>query len=91
MSGSAKNRIKNACFAVEAENDQKMWLPQRRGIRVALIAACVLMLSVAVCAATGIVSFYLEQNGDKVHVSAGLNSTVEDKTEELGTRMKMRS
>lgn len=80
LSDEAKELIINACHTADVED--KMWLPQRRGIRVALIAACVLMLSVAVCAATGIVNFYLEQNGDGVHVSAGLNSTVEDKTEE---------
>jgi len=82
LSDSAKDRIKSACYTAESEVEEKMWYPQRRGLRIALIAACVLMLSVAVYAATGIVNFYIENNGDGVHVSAGLDSTVADKTKE---------
>ena len=42
LSHEAKERIKNACYAAEVED--KMWLPRKRGLRVAFIAACVLML-----------------------------------------------
>ena len=76
LSDVSKERIKNACYEVEMED--KTWISRRRGLRVALIAACLLMLSIAVYATAGIVGFYMERESDGIHVSAGLESTVKD-------------
>ncbi|MBP3368890.1 MAG: hypothetical protein J6L71_05600, partial [Clostridia bacterium] len=50
--------------------------------RIALIAACVALLSVGVYAATEIAHFYMEQDGSEIHVSAGLDSSIADNVEE---------
>ena len=80
LSDEAKERIINTCYAADVED--KIWLPRKRGLRVALVAACVLMLSIAIYATAGIVSFYMEREGNEVRVSAGLESTVKDNIEE---------
>lgn len=82
LSSSAKTRIKDACLAEEARQEEKSTFGLGARFRIALIAACVALLSVGVYAATEIAHFYMEQDGSEIHVSAGLDSSIADKVEE---------
>ncbi len=82
LSSSAKTRIKDACLAEEAHQGEKSMFGLGARFRIALIAACVALLSVGVYAATEIAHFYMEQDGSEIHVSAGLDSTIADNVEE---------
>ena len=77
-----KMRIKDACLAEEARQEEKSTFGLGARFRIALIAACVALLSVGVYAATVIAHFYMEQDGSEIHVSAGLDSSIADKVEE---------
>lgn len=82
LSSSAKMRIKEACLAEEARQEEKSTFGLGARFRIALIAACVALLSVGVYAATEIAHFYMEQDGSEIHVSAGLDSPIADNVEE---------
>ncbi len=76
----AAMRIECACRATNID-EQPRPFRARTGMRILIVAACVLALSVGVYATARLVGFYMERNGDTVNIGATLGRENLDESE----------
>ncbi len=72
LSNDAALRIEYACRAAETREERGS-AGAHIGVRLAIAAACVLVLSIGVYATAQLVGFYMERDGDNVNIGATLD------------------